>query len=321
MESRKLGNASVSPIGMGCWAIGGPFWEGNQPLGWGEVDDNTSIKAIHAALEAGINLIDTADAYGAGHSERVIAKALAGKRDNVVLATKCGFTFNETTKQATGPNGSPDYIEQAVLASLKRLNTDYLDLVWFHLNDFPTDQADAVAEAFERLVQSGKINAYGWSTDFPDRAEVFAKHPNCAAFQFDLNIFTPNPMLNWCEKNGYSGVNRGPLAMGLLSGKYNNAEQLSMSDVRRISPEWMKYFKDGVPSPEMMSKYRAIKDILTSKGRTSVQGALAWLWAKSPVNIPIPGFRTPEQILESAKAMEFGPLTEAQMSEIETLMS
>jgi len=321
MNKRKIGDWDVSALGMGCWAIGGPFWSGKDPFGWGEVDDSVSIKAVHAGLEAGINFIDTADVYGAGHSERVLGKALKGKRDQVILATKFGSVFDEQTKQATSADASPDFIRQAVDASLSRLDTDYIDLLWFHLNDYDADKANEVADTLETLVVTGKIRSFGWSTDFPDRAEVFAKYPNCVGFQFDYNVFSNNKeMVALCESHKMIGVNRGPLAMGLLSGKYHSADQLSMSDIRRISPDWMRYFKDGVPSPELSSKFNAIKEILTSNGRTAVQGALAWIWGTSDITLPIPGFRTPEQILENAKAMEFGALTKTQVNEINKII-
>ncbi len=320
MQTRKLGDWQVSPMGMGCWAIGGPFWAGDDPLGWGEVDDAVSIRAIHAGLEARINFLDTADLYGAGHSERVIGKALEGRRDQVILASKFGFTFDEESKQCTGQDASPEYIRQAVESSLKRLRTDHIDILWFHLNDYPEDQADEVAVTLEALSRAGKIRKYGWSTDFPDRATVFSKYPNCIGYQFEFNVLTPSPMLGFCEQNKMAGVVRGPLAMGLLSGKYTDANQLSPSDIRRISPDWMRYFRNGTPAPELLEKFTAIREILTSQGRSTVQGALAWLWGKSDITIPIPGFRTPEQILESAEAMSFGPLDPDQTHEVDQLM-
>jgi len=130
---RQLGRSGIriSPMGLGCWAIGGPAWRGETPVGWGKVDDAQSIRAIHAALDLGITFFDTADVYGAGHSERVLGKALAGRRDQVVVATKFGNTFDEDTRQATGADASPEYIRAACEASLRRLNTDYIDLYQF----------------------------------------------------------------------------------------------------------------------------------------------------------------------------------------------
>ena len=171
---RPLGRSGiqVSAMGLGCWAIGGPFWFGETPSGWGEVDDDESIRAIHAGLDLGINFFDTSDVYGTGHSERVLAHAFEGRRDKVVIATKFGNTFDEATRQGTGSDASPEYIRSACEASLRRLNTDYIDLYQFHLNGYPPEKAAPVRDTLEELVAAGKIRAYGWSTDFPDSARV-----------------------------------------------------------------------------------------------------------------------------------------------------
>ncbi|HUH98971.1 MAG TPA: aldo/keto reductase [Anaerolineales bacterium] len=321
---RTLGRSGieVSALGMGCWAIGGPFWSGETPLGWGEVDDEESIRAIHAALDRGVNFFDTANVYGAGHSERVLARALAGRRSQVVIATKFNAVFDETTRQVTGADPSPEGIRRACEESLRRLNTDTIDLYQFHENDYPAEKAGPVREALEELVKAGKIRAYGWSTDFVDRAEVFVQGPKCTTIQLQLNVLDDNPaMIAFCEKHNLAAINRGPLAMGLLTGKYTASTKVSVDDVRgQKSPEWMKYFKDGRPSTEWMSRRDAVLDILTSKGRTVAQGALAWNWARSPQTIPIPGFRTVRQVEENAGAMEFGPLTPQQMSRIAVIL-
>ncbi len=321
---RVLGRSGieVSALGLGCWAIGGPFWAGETPLGWGEVDDNESIRAIHAALDLGINFFDTANVYGAGHSERILGRALAGRRSQVVIATKFNAVFDEATRQVIGADASPEGIRRACEDSLRRLNTDYIDLYQFHDNTYPAEQAEPVRETLEELVKEGKIRFYGWSTDFPDRAEVFARGSHCTAIQFQLNVLDDNPaVIALCEKYNLAAINRGPLAMGLLTGKYTPRTRVSADDVRgERSPEWMRYFRDGRPSPEWLAKVEAIREILTSGGRTPAQGALAWLWARSPQNIPIPGFRTVAQVQENAAAMQFGPLTPQQMQEIEAIL-
>jgi aryl-alcohol dehydrogenase-like predicted oxidoreductase len=324
IDLRKLGRSgiAVSPMGLGCWAIGGPFWAGETPLGWGEVDDEESIRAIHAALDLGITLFDTANVYGAGHSERVLGRAFAGIRSRVVIGTKFNAVFNETTLQVTGSDSSPAGIRAACDASLRRLNTDYIDLYQFHDNDFPSDKAEPVRETLEMLVKEGKIRAYGWSTDYPERVEVFARGPKCAAVQLQLNVFDDNPaVITLCERYDLAALNRGPLAMGLLTDKYTAETKLSADDVRGAkSPEWMKYFKDGKPNPAWLSRRDAVREILTSNGRTVAQGALAWLWARSQKTLPIPGFRTVAQVKENVGAMQFGPLTTNQMSEIDKLL-
>ena len=322
--TRKLGRSGIeiSALGMGCWAIGGPFWAGETPLGWGEVDDEESILAVHAALDLGVNFFDTANVYGAGHSERVLGRAFAGIRSQVVIATKFNAVFDETTRQVTGSDVSPVGIRKACEESLRRLNTDYIDLYQFHDNGFPVEQAEPLRKTLEALVKAGKIQAYGWSTDFPDRAEYFAQGANCTSIQLQLNVLDDNPtVVTVCEKYNLAAINRGPLAMGLLTGKYTAETKPSADDVRgEKSPEWMKYFKNGKPSPEFLGKRDAIREILASNGRTVAQGALAWLWGRSPQTIPIPGFRTVAQVKENCGALQFGPLTIDQMQEVEGIL-
>jgi aryl-alcohol dehydrogenase-like predicted oxidoreductase len=321
---RALGRSGikVSALGMGCWAIGGPFWAGDTPLGWGEVDDEESIRAIHAAVDRGVTFFDTANVYGAGHSERVLGRAIADRRSHVVIATKFNAVFDETTRQVTGADASPEGIRKACEDSLRRLNTGYIDLYQFHDNGYPAEKAAPVRETLETLVQAGKIRAYGWSTDYVDRAEVFRQGPKCTSIQFQLNVLDDNPaMIGFCEKHNLAAINRGPLAMELLTGKYTPETEVSADDVRGTkSPEWMKYFTDGKPNPEWISMRDAVLDILTSEGRTVAQGALAWNWGRSPQTIPIPGFRTVRQVEENAGAIEFGPLTPDQMAQIDTLL-
>lgn len=322
---RTIGRSGieVSPLGMGCWAIGGPFWSGETPLGWGEVDDEESIRAIHKAIDLGVNLFDTANVYGAGHSERVLARAFNGRRSQVVIATKFNAVFDETTRQVTSwSSTSPESIHRACEDSLHRLNTDYIDLYQFHDNDFPAEKAAPIRETLEILVNEGKIRAYGWSTDYTERAEVFAQGPNCSAVQLQLNVLDDNPaMIALCEQYNLAALNRGPLAMGLLTDKYTAKIKVAADDVRgEKSPEWMKYFKDGKPNPEWTAKRDAVREILTSKGRSIAQGSLAWNWARSEKTLPIPGFRTVAQVQENARAMQFGPLTKEQMSEIDKLL-
>lgn len=321
---RILGRSGleVSALGMGCWAIGGPFWDGETPLGWGEVDDEESVRAVHAALDLGVSFFDTANIYGAGHSERVLGRALAGRRSQVVIATKFNALFDEDTRQVTDSDASPEGIRRACEESLARLNTDYIDLYQFHDNGFPADQALPVRDTLEALVAEGKIRAYGWSTDFPDRAEVFAQGPKCTAIQFQLNVLDDNPaVVAICEKYHLAAISRGPLAMGLLTGKYTADTKPSADDVRgEKSPEWMKYFVRGAPSPQWLSRRDAIREILASGGRTVAQGALAWLWARSSQTVPIPGFRTVRQVEENAGAMQFGALKPEQMNQIAELL-
>jgi aryl-alcohol dehydrogenase-like predicted oxidoreductase len=322
--TRPLGRSGieVSALGLGCWAIGGPVWSGDTPVGWGDVDDDESIRAIQRGLDLGVTFFDTADVYGTGHSERVLARALAGRRDQVVIATKFGNVFDESTRHIIGSDASPDYIRQACEASLRRLNTDYIDLYQFHLNGYDPDQADVVRDTLEELVTAGKIRAYGWSTDFPEGARVFAQGPHCTAIQHQMNVLDDaGEVIAVCEELNLASINRGPLAMGLLTGKYSAASTLADNDVRGgHSPAWMKYFQGGKPNPEWLAKLDAIREVLTSEGRTLAQGALAWLWGRSDKTIPIPGFRTVAQVEDNSGALHKGPLTPEQMRQIDALL-
>ncbi len=320
--TRRLGAHEIPALGMGCWAIGGPFWFGTQPLGWGEVDDKESVAAIHKALDLGISFFDTANIYGCGHSERVLGTALKGVREQVIIATKFGNTFDESTRQKTGQDASPEGVRRACDESLQRLGTTYIDLYQFHLNDYDPEKAVEVLETLEELVTAGKIRSYGWSTDFPERAAVFAKGRCNVAVQHELSIFFDAPeMLRFCEERGLASINRSPLAMGLLTGKFDERSRLSTDDVRGLQPEWLRYFEDGQPKREWLTRVAAIREILTSDGRTLTQGALAWIWARSPQTIPIPGFRTVKQTEENIAALRFGPLSDAAVQEIAGLLA
>ncbi len=311
-----------SCIGLGCWAIGGPFWDGNIPLGWGDVDDAESLSALQTGIERGINFIDTADVYGAGHSEKIVSQVLATNRESLILASKFGNVFDETSKQVTGQNADPAYIRHACEHSLRRLKTDYIDILQFHIGDYPPEQAVPVRDTLEELVHEQKIRSYAWSTDSPERATVFAQGMHCSAVQFQQNVLDDKKtMTTLIEQEHLIGILRGPLAMGLLSGKYSTHSITSDSDVRgKNAPEWMEYFKDGKARPEFLQKLESIREILTSKNRTLVQGALAWLWARSDNFLPIPGFRTASQVNELIDAVDSGPLESNQMQEIENIL-
>jgi aryl-alcohol dehydrogenase-like predicted oxidoreductase len=303
-STRRLGRSgiTVSALGVGGWAMGGRDWGGG-------ADDAESIRALRTALDLGVNLFDTAEGYGAGRSERVLGEALQGRRDQAVIATKFW-------------GSSPDYVRGACDASLERLQTDYIDLYQFHMNDYGPEGAEEVREVLEELVAAGKVRSYGWSTDFPDRARIFAEGPHCTAIQCDLNVLDDAAEIRAvCDEHDLATINRLPLALGLLTGKYSvDSEPLPEDDIRRATPEWMKYFKDGRPDPQWLAKLDTVIEILRSGGRTPAQGALCWLLARSERNLPIPGFRSQAQLVENCQALEFGPLTPEQMKEIDGLL-
>ena len=320
---RKLGHSAidVSAMGMGCWAIGGPWTIRGNQAGWGEVDDDESIRAIHCALDLGINFFDTAANYGCGHSERVLGRAVAGRRDRVVIATKFGYKVDEETKRVELYDGDLNSdqvvtnLRQDCEASLRRLNTDYVDLYLFHINRYTPSKAATVRDALEDLVSEGKVRFFGWSTDNPKGVRVFAASEHCVAIEHRLNVIVDAPeMLAVCDEFGLASINRGPLARGALTGKYTADAKFASNDLRdrdHFRREWL------VPS---LKKLEVIGQILASDGRTLSQGALAWIWGHNERTIPIPGIRSVAQARENAKAMQFGPLRDEQMAEIEQLL-
>lgn len=322
MKSRRLGRSGieVSALGMGCWAIGGPWSilreNGPGPAGWGRVDDAESIRAIHAAVDLGITLFDTAANYGCGHSERILGEALSDRRHGVVIATKFGHVIDEETKLMQAD-------DEAIVAnmrrdcenSLRRLGTDYLDLYQLHAGRLDPETAVGVRDVLEDLASEGKIRAYGWSTDLVDRAEVFAEGERCTSIQFSLNPFNDNAdMIALCERNDLACVNKKPLASGFLTGKFGPETAFPEDD-----------YRTGIDFADprfagMLKMAGALRDVLTSGGRTMAQGALAWVWARSDRAIPIPGARTEQQVKENAQAMKFGPLSTEQVEEIERML-
>ena len=315
---RTLGRSGVhvSSMGLGCWAIGGTWYWLDGPGGWGDIDDNESIRAIHAALDLGINFFDTAANYGTGHSERILARALKGKRDKAIIATKFGFNVNEAEKRVTFRDDDHLlHVREECDASLRRLNTDVIDLYQLHVWDYPVEKVPSMIDLLESLVSEGKIRYYGWSTDSVESARLFANGKHCVAIQHDLNVILDAPeMLALCEELNLASINRSALARGALSGKYTSDTIFPQNDVR--NDEWSK---ERFFAPTL-NQLDAIRAILTSNGRTLVQGALAWIWARSEKTIPIPGFKTVAQVQENAKAIELGPLTTDQMKEIDSLL-
>ena len=308
---RPLGRSGieVSAIGLGCWAIGGPAYRDGKAIGWGEVDDEESVAAIHAGIEAGVNFFDTANVYGTGHSERVLGQALRG-RDDIVVATKFGNLFDEATRTATGRDASADSIREQCEASLRRLDRDVIDLYQFHIGDYDPVAAEDVVAVLEELVDEGKVRCFGWSTDDPERAAVFARSEHCAAIQFAFNVLDgDSPVLDLCEAQRLAGILRGPLAKGALSGKFTAQTTFTADDVRHR----MDYGGEQAP---MLAAVEAIRDVLGSHGRTVAQGALCWLLARSDVLVPIPGFRTVAQAQENAAAMTHGPLSADEMDQV-----
>jgi len=318
----KLWNgAEVPRIGVGCWAIGGPFTMDGRQDGWGEVDDVQSLRALALAHDLGARVFDTADAYGTGHSEEVLGEAFGNRRD-VVIATKFGFTHDRTRRALTGTDVTPAYMEQALAASLKRLKRDRIDLYQLHVGDASAAAMELLGPALERRAEAGDIAAWGWSTDDASAVRRVLHFPHFKAVQQGLDVFRDGPeMIAVSEAHRLPNLIRSPLAMGFLTGKFTASSQLFADDVRGAGHSWVRDFKDGQAKPDSLRKLDAIRDILTSDGRTIAQGALGWVLARSPLTVPIPGFKTEAQVRDNLGAIEKGPLSRAAMDEIEGLLA
>ena len=323
MLKRTLGKSKleVSALGMGCWAIGGPWtWAqpGREPFpaGWGNTDDDESIRAVHAAMDTGVDFFDTAANYGAGHSEVILGRALKGKRDKVIIATKFGHIVNEEKKTVYGDADQIiNNVRMDVENSLRRLQTDFIDIYQLHEGRYDPELALELQVILEELVSAGKIRWYGWSTDVVDNASKFANGGHCTSIQFRLNAIYDNPdMRKVCADFDLAGINKDPLNKGFLTGKFNAKTTFPANDVRSDTD-----FSD----PEVAKRLKIvdeIRDVLTSGGRTMAQGALAYIWALDERMVPIPGFKSVEQVKDNAGAMDFGPLTEAQVREIQDVV-
>lgn len=318
MFKRRLGrsNLEVSAMGLGCWAMGGPWTLNNEPHGWGQVDDAESIRAIHYALDTGINFFDTAANYGCGHSEKILSQAVADRRDKVILATKFGYVVDEEKRIVTETEDVVNRIRQECEASLRRLKTNYIDLYQFHKDDYDPEKAAEVRDILETLVKEGKIRWYGWSTDNPEAAKVFAQGPHCTAIQHYLHMAYNVPqMLAVCDEHDLASINRSPLVLGMLTGKFNSETTFPEDDVRH---SWDLRAERPTRNRQ---RVEAVRKIFADAGevRTQAQIALAWIWTRSDRTIPIPGFKTVAQVRENIQAMEFGLLSNEQMKKIDEI--
>ena len=314
----------VSAVGVGTWALGGPFTFDGRDAGWGEVDDAESVRALHVAIDAGVTLIDTAPTYGTGHSERIVGRALATlprtQRDAVVVATKFGLVIDEARRTGGGTDVRPAAIRAECDASLRRLGVDVIGLYQLHSGAESTAQAEEVVATCEELLAAGKIRAFGTGQDAPEIVEVFARSAHCLAVQTQVNVFGWSAAtLQAASRHGLAVLARSPLAMGLLSGKYSGARRPAPDDVRLDTP-WWDYF-DADTMPGWLERLDAVRELLTVGGRTLAQGSLSYLLALDPAIIPLPGIRTQAQAAENVSVLTLGPLPPAETAQITALLA
>lgn len=319
MLTRRLGKSDieVSAIGAGTWAVGGVMvGPDGDAHSWGTIDDAEAVGAMQWGIEAGITFFDTSNNYGCGHAERLIGQAIAGKRDQVVLATKFGYVCEVGTRKILGFDVSESAVRSMLKQSLDNLGTDYIDLYQLHVYDLPLDDALRVRDLLEQLVREGQIRSYGWSCNDPARVQLFAAGQHCVAIQHHYNLLERTQRtFDVCSQAGVTSIARGPLAMGILTGKYTNDDTMGKDDFRH---DWN--LKDGKQA-QQIEALAIIRDILTCNGHTLSQAALAWLLTLDPNIVPIPGFKSLEQLQDNVGVLDQGLLSEAQMLDLETILT
>lgn len=289
MKYRDFGRTGikVSEIGFGAWAIGGNKF-GNS---YGPTDDKISIEAINQSLELGCNFFDTADVYGYGHSEELLGKALKGKRDQALIATKVGADFYQGLALQ---NFRPDYIRFALEKSLERLATDYLDVYQLHNPPLKLIERSNVFDIFNGLKKDGKIRAWGISIFDPVEGLTALKTAQPDCLQVVYNIFSPRPAQDLFDKARESGcaiIAREPLANGFLTGKYHAGSKFEEGDIRQL---W--------PANYIEARAKAAKRLLpiaSNCGLTLAQLSLKFSLSHPAVCVAIPGIKTPEQAVEN----------------------
>ena len=287
MEFRTLGSTGlkVSAIGLGTWTMGGKWW--------GEVNDDESIAAIKKALDLGINFFDTADMYGFGRSEKVLAEALGDQRKEIILATKLGIRWNKKGKMKN--DLSPQYVHQAVDASLERLQTDVIDLYQIHWPD-PNTPLEATMGALNECVQAGKVRHLGVSNFTVELIEEARKFGSVETLQPQLNLFeryTEVQLLPYCFKKNIGVLGYSSLCRGLLSGRFKSGDKFDIT-VRKRDP----LFKGEVFERNLRIIER-LKEIAKGYNKTVAQLAIAWVLAHPAISVALCGARRPEQVEEN----------------------
>ncbi|MFE5768715.1 aldo/keto reductase [Streptomyces sp. NPDC056485] len=295
VPTRFLGELAVSAQGLGCMGMS---------HGYGATDDAESVATLHRALDLGVTLLDTADFYGSGHNEELIGRAVAGRRDGVVLATKFGFA--NRLGEPTLVRGDAAYVRQACEASLRRLGVDHIDLYYQHRVD-PRVPIEETVGAMAELVRAGKVRHLGLSEAGAGTIRrAHAVHP-IAALQSEWSLWSRDleaEIVPVCRELGVGVVPYAPLGRGFLTGRYGSVEKLAQTDVRRGHPR----FADG-NRERNLAIVAKLDELAAAKGVTAGQLALAWVQHRGGDVVPIPGTRRQRYLEENlaALAVELSP--------------
>ncbi len=305
---RRLGRTGppLFPIGLGCMGMS-EFY--------GDADDENSIKVIHHAIDKGVNFLDTADMYGIGRNETLVGRAIAGRRDRVVLATKFG-NMRSDAGEFLGVNGKPDYVHKACDLSLRRLGVDHIDLYYQHRVDKQTPIEETVG-AMAELVRAGKVRLLGLSEASPNTIRRAAKVHPIAALQTEYSLWSREPeaeLLPTCRALGITFVAYSPLGRGFLTGRFKSPADFEKGDYRPNSPRFQ-----GENFQRNLDLVNKIQQLATAKSCTASQLALAWVMAQGDEIVPIPGTKKLHFLNENLAAAEV-KLTAADLSEIEAMI-
>ena len=303
----------VSEISFGAWAIGG-FW--------GTVDDAESIRALHAAIDAGVNFIDTADVYGDGRSERLIAQLRRERRgDTIIVATKAGRQLPEQTRAGYSRANLTRWVED----SLERLDTDALDLLQLHCPHPDVYDADEVYGVLDDLVHAGKIRHYGVSVETVDEARRAIRHPQVKTVQIIFNIFRQKPadvFFAEAQAREVGILARVPLASGLLTGKLTRDTVFAADDHRQFNRQGERFDMgetfSGVPYDAALDAVDALRPLVPA-GVSLAQFALRWILMHDAVTCAIPGAKTPAQARDNAAAADVAALDPAVMTAVRAI--
>jgi aryl-alcohol dehydrogenase-like predicted oxidoreductase len=311
MNRRILGRTglAVSEISFGAWAIGGT---------WGEVDDAQSLRALHAAVDAGMNFIDTADVYGDGRSERLVGRLVKERKEAVYVATKAGRRLNPHTADGYTLANLRSFVER----SLQNLGTEAIDLLQLHCPPPSIYGKPEVFDALDTFVREGKVRFYGVSVETVNEAKVALRFPNVQSLQIIFNMFRLKPaeeLLGMAAQAGVGIIARVPLASGLLSGKLSTKTAFAADDHRTFNRRGEAFdVGETFSGVEFEEGLRAVEELrgLVPRGASLAQLALRWILMFPEVTCAIPGAKTPEQARENAAAAALPPLDEATMHRV-----